>query len=283
MAVKPIVNPIPPGLSELDRSTQISRRNDILQTTTISNEGQTVVPGRDYNKDFQIVLKDLDTAVMTHVKNVMKLRVKDYGEMVEVPVMYANSERWAMARKKGYLRNNKGTVLLPLMLFKRTTTEFNEELPSYKHDLQHQHIEVVRSSQWSKDNQYSRFAIQTGMKPVQENIVTGVPQWVNTTYEFQVFTSYIEQMNKVVESFVQQSGTYWGDNTSYRFLCNVDGGLNDATEMTVGQDRIIKTTFSVLLKGYLLPEALVNIVVNKKANAQKKLTKSKLFFDEKVE
>ena len=283
MAVKPIVNPIPPGLSNLDRSTQISRRNEILQTTTISNEEQVVVPGRDYNKNFQIVLKDLDTAISTHVKNVMKLRVKEYGEMVEVPILYANSERWAMARKKGYLRNSKGTVMLPLMLFKRTSTEFNEELPSFKHDLQQQHVEVVRSSQWSRDNQYSNFAIQTGMKPVRENIVTGVPQWVNTTYEFQVFTSYIEQMNNVVESFVQQSGTYWGDNTSYRFLCNVDGGLTDATETTVGQDRIIKTNFSIMLKGYLLPDSMVNIVVNKKSSTQKKITKSRLVFDEKIQ
>ena len=33
------------------------------------------IPGRDYNKNFAIVLKDLDTAIMTHVKNVMKLRM----------------------------------------------------------------------------------------------------------------------------------------------------------------------------------------------------------------
>ena len=121
------------------------------------------------------------------------------------------------------------------------------------------------------------------MKPVQENIVTGVPQWVNTTYEFQVFTSYIEQMNKVVESFVQQSGTYWGDNTSYRFLCNVDGGINDATELEVNGERIVKAEFNVQLKGYLIPQTLANIIHKKKYNAKRQLTNSRIVFSEKTE
>ena len=79
-------------------------------------------------------------------------------------------------------------------------------------------------------------------------------------------------MNKVVESFVQQSGPYWGDNTSYRFLCNVDGGIADATEMPTGGERIIKSNFTVSLKGYLLPEYIVNIINRKRANTNKQIT-----------
>ena len=75
MAVKPIVNPVPPGLSELDRSTQISRRNEVLQTTNISNEAQTVIPGRDYNKNFEIVYKSQDI-FMIHKHSMFSKHIK---------------------------------------------------------------------------------------------------------------------------------------------------------------------------------------------------------------
>ena len=141
----------------------------------------------------------------------------------------------------------------------------------------------MRSSQWSKENQYSRFSVLTGNKPVRENITTGPPQYVNTTYEFQIFTNYMEQMNGIVEGFMQQSGTYWGDNTSYRFLCNVDGGIADATEMPTGGERIIKSNFSVSLKGYLLPEYIVNIINRKRANTNKRITPARINFSENIE
>ena len=102
MAVKPIVNPIPPGLSDLDRSTQISRRNEILQTTNISNEGQTVVPGKNYLKNFEIVLKDLDTADVPEWAKTNNLRrtrqVKVIDSTYDPALIYQNRKdrkEWA--------------------------------------------------------------------------------------------------------------------------------------------------------------------------------------------
>ena len=125
MAVKPIINPIPPGLAQLDRSKEISRKEN--SRTRISNEGKSVIPGADYSKNYEIVIKDLDSSVMTHVKNVMKVKVKESGDLVEVPIMYANQERWASARKNGFLKDINGVFLLPLLIFKRSGIDFNEE------------------------------------------------------------------------------------------------------------------------------------------------------------
>ena len=60
--------------------------------------------------------------------------------------------------------------MLPLMMFKRTSVDFNDDFPSYKHDVTGQFVSVVRTSKWSKDNQYTQFAVQKGAKPVEENI-----------------------------------------------------------------------------------------------------------------
>ena len=281
MAVKPITNPNPEGKDQINRAKQVSNKD--TTTSNTGNERQVVTPGADSTKNFEIVLQDLDKAIMSHVKNVMILKARENGEVIDIPILYGNEERWANVRRRGAMRDENGTLILPMIMFKRTSVDFNTDLPSWKHDLKNEFIQVMRSSKWSGDNKYTRFGVQQGQKPVEENIITGVPQYIDTVYSFVAVTSYITQMNSIIESFLQQSGTYWGDNTSYRFLCNVDGSINDATEMDIDTDRIIKTEFSIKLNGYLLPEVIASVVQNKKFNATKQITYAKVNFSEKIE
>jgi hypothetical protein len=279
MAVKPITNSLPLQKDQVSRASQVSDKDNTVNNST--NREKKIFPGgKDFTKNYEIILQDLDSAIMNHIKNVMKLKVRENGELVSVPIMYGNEERWASIKKHGVIRDKKGALLLPLMVFKRTNVEFNDTLPSYKHDINGEFAQVVRSSKWSKDNKYTQFSVQQGAKPVQEQIITGVPQYVNTTYEFNVASSYITQMNTIVESFVQQHNTYWGDNTSYRFLCQVEGGMADASEVDVSGERIIKTNFTVLLKGYLLPEIIANVVQQMRFNTKKQLTAGRVTFAE---
>ena len=289
MAVKPITNPNPKTPEQVDRSAEISGK-DLAPDRGAgrsSNDQQVVTPGKDFTENYQIIIKDLDTAIMTHIKNVMNLKVRENGELVDVPVMYGNEERWANVRKNGTLRDKNGALILPLMMFKRNSVEFNETLPSWKHDFwtqgQPYGVQSLMSSKWSQQNQYSRFNIEQGISPVREQIVTATPQYVNTNYQFSVASAYITQMNTIIESFVQQHKTYWGDNTSYRFLCTVEGGMEDATEMEVNGERIIKTNFNVMLRGYLIPQTVASVVEQVKFATRKELTTSRITFSENIE
>ena len=160
MAVKPITNPNPVSPDIVDRSKQVSRKNDTIRNT---NEGKSFVPGVDYTKDFEIVLQDLDTSVMSHINNVMRPAVVSNGSLTKVPLLYGNQERWANIKLNGVIRDENGSLMLPLMVFKRTGVNFNDELPSWKHDVKGEFVSVVRSSKWSKDNQYTQFAVQQGV------------------------------------------------------------------------------------------------------------------------
>ena len=73
------------------------------------------------------------------------------------------------------------------------------------------------------------------------------------------------------------------DYTSYKFHCTVEGGLNDSTEMTVDTERLIRNNFTVMLKGYLIPEFISNILRNKEANAKKQFTSRKVTISERIE
>ena len=281
MAVKPVTNPNPPQPRTVNRGKQVSRKSDVARST---NEAKTALPGASYEQDFEVTLKDLDTTIMNHMKNIMALKIVENGSMIDIPILYGNEERWANVRKRGYLRDKNGTIILPLIMFKRLSIEFNDMLPSYKHDVTGEWTGILRYSQYSSDNHYDNWSVQQGLKPAEEQIITGVPQYVNITYDFILLSNFIDgQMNPMVEAFVEQHNTYWGDNTSYKFHTTVEGGINDSTEMTVDTERLVRNNFTVMLKGYLIPEYISNIVRNKEANAKKQLTSRKVTISEKIE
>ena len=280
MAVKPITNPFPMTIERVNRAQQVSTRST---TSSSSNREQTVIPGSNYSDNYEMALMDLDKSLLSHVNKVMNIQISEAGELRDVPVMYGNEERWANFRRRGVIRDRNGSLVLPLLMLKRTTINMNETLPNWKHDLTGDNIELIRSSKWSKDNQYTKFNIQTGVKPVEERIVTGYPQYVNATYDFVVWTQYMTQMNSVLEVFVDQHQRYWGDNTSYRFLCKIDGGLQDASEISANGERLLRHSFVVTLNGYLIPELVSNIINKQRFNAKKTLTKKQLVFSEKIQ
>jgi hypothetical protein len=100
---------------------------------------------------------------------------------------------------------------------------------------------------------------------------------VNITYEFVLWTNFIEQMNPLVETFMEQNNTYWGKSDTYRFISTLDS-VSDASEMNQDGERFIKSTFSVATKAYLLPEETNNIVKGKMNQVQRRLTPSKVVF-----
>ena len=274
MAVKPITD-----RQLIDKNT-VNRENQVSQRGISSrggNESKTIIPGIDLSKQYSITLKDIDTSVLSFVKNVIKPSVQEANEKIKVPIMYGNEERWKAVRKRGVLRDKNNTLILPLIMLKRVSVEKSDAIPGYEHDIRRKYTEIVRNSSWSKKNKYSRFAVQNNDLPVHENLVTTIPNFVNITYEFVLWTNFIEQMNPLVESFMEFDKTYWGNKDTYRFICTLDS-VSDASEMDSRGERFIKSTFSVTSKAYLLPEETNSIVTGKLNQVQRKISPSKVIF-----
>ena len=274
MAVNKITNKQVVNRELVNRANEVSTKS----TTIRGNRETTITPGNNFSDNYAITLKDVDTAVLNHVKNVMKPIVKEANETFKIPVYYGNEERWKSARKRGVLRDKNNSLILPLIMLRRTEVSRNDlSGQSFPHDIKGEHIDVVRSSRWSKENQYDRFSVQQGVQPVYENIVTGMPNYSDITYEFVLWTNFIEQMNPLIESFLDQSHTYWGKGENMKFLCTIDN-ISDASEMNQDGERFIKSTFSVITKAYLLPEYLNSVVTNKVSNMKKFTTPSRVTF-----
>jgi len=274
MAVNKITNKGVVNKELVNRANEVSTK----ATTIRGNRETSFVPGNNFSDNFSITLKDVDTAVLNHVKNVMKPRVREANETFKIPVYYGNEERWKAVRKRGVLRDKNNSLILPLIMLKRTELSRNElSGQSFQHDVRRNSVEVVRANKWSKDNQYDRFSVQQGVQPVYDVITTGMPNYADITYEFILWTNFIEQMNPLVESFVDQSNTYWGDGTNNKFLCVLEN-ISDASEMNQDGERFIKSTFTVTSKAYLLPEYLNSVITNKVSNMKKFTTPSRVTF-----
>ena len=257
MAVKPILNKQIISRPNNNRGTQRSTKNMKWNSDARNyNSKKSVLPGKDFTKNFAVTLKDIDLCMLNHVRDVMQITIRESGENVRVPVMYGNQERWKNVRKNGAVRDRNGSLIMPLIMIRRTDVNFNPSMPfSYDQDLKGIVSNPVRVSKWSKDNRYSRFGVQHGQQPIREMITTGVPDWVDCTYSIVALTNDIEQMNLITETFVFHENTYWGEALDFRFLSQLGGSFADATEMDVDGERLVKLEFEIILKGYLLPEA----------------------------
>jgi len=275
MAVKPITNPNPK--QEVNRGKEVSFRPI---DSRMSGNTQRVLPaGKGGTKNHSIHLKDIDMSMMSHIKNVMNIHVTEAGEKIKVPIYYGNEERWAAIKRRGAIRDKQGSLILPLMTFRRTNVVFTDSMPqSFDHDVRGEHIQVVRSKQYSPKNRYSKFSVQNGIKPVTQSIVTGMPDFIDCTYEFFIWTSYTEQMNIILESFIEHENTYWGDEHNYRFVAALEGGFNDVTEQELERNRVVSSNFSIMLKGYVLPEMNSSIYSGKSFEAFKTQSPSKVVF-----
>ena len=280
MAIKPVTNEGALNKSEVNRAEQTSIRSEKGNARVVIKKGAT---GRDASRNFKVGLKDIDTAIIGHMNNIMKPRVKEANEIIKVPVLYGNEERWKSVRGRGTLRDSNGAIILPVIIIKRTSLSMNEQMPlSFDMDVQGKFISVIRSSTgWSKSNRYNRFAVLTGQKPIQEFVKTGMPDFVTCEYTIVMMTSYMEQMNTLNTLMIEHLETYWGDQTSYRFLTGLDGDISNEEQMGSQGERLIRNEFSMSVKGYMIPEFTDNIF-GKTAEMSRGYKTKKISFSEKI-
>ena len=278
MAIKPVTNTNAPNESTVNRGEQTSIRSEKGNAKVVIKKGT----GLNAGKGFSIGLKEIDTAVINHIRNIMKPVVRESNEIIKVPVMYGNEERWKSIINIGVLRDKNGIIILPVIVIKRTSLSMNPDMPvSFDNDVRGEFIKVIRASNWSKNNRYDRFSVLTGQKPVEEFVKTGMPDFVICSYSIVMMTSFMEQMNDLNTIMVEHLETYWGDQTSYKFLSALSGDISDATEMESDGERIIKNELTIEIKGYMIPE-FTDTVFGKTAEMARGYTVKKVSFSEKI-
>jgi hypothetical protein len=228
-----------------------------------TNRAKQLPIDKKYQKGVNLI--DIDTTIAEYMSSVVVPDVEENGRKVKVPLLYGNAERWKNARKDGYLKDVRGRIQIPMIMFKRNSIQRDESLPHFKSAALMQSFQ-----QYSAKNKYERFSLQNSVKPVMELYNVVVPDYVTVTYEVMIWTSFTEHMNQIVEAFQFATDRYWGTEEKYKFRTRIDS-FDNQQEVGAGSERIIRTTFTMSVNAYLLPEKYNELPVVKKENSKKRV------------
>ena len=242
-----------------------SQRNTFNRGRKISRNS----PGAaDDVKNLSVGIMDMDSAIMYYFNEVIKPEVEVNKEKVKVPCIYASPERWNQITKQGFLRDKKRQIIVPLIVFKRTGMSRDDNMPIDKLDANDPKIFYSFQKRYSQQNRFDKFSVLQNIEPNREYYNVAMPDYVSLTYEFTIWTSYIEQMNSIVENINFSDGAYWGEPGKMRFRTKIES-FSDASQ--VEGERLIKTTFGMNLNGYILPESFNNEITTQKYLTPKKI------------
>jgi hypothetical protein len=243
-----------------------SEKPDLKQTMSSTSENPKLNKAKqvrrddDKTKNISVGIYDIDLAFRDFLVNNVKPFIEDDGQIISVPVIYANPEKWSSAQKDSFIRDTNGKIQTPIIVFKRTGLSTNQNAAKLKvlnSEDAHQSFE----RKYTKANRYDQFSLLTGQKPVKEYIAVERPDYLDVSYEMTVWCDYMEQLNKVVEQIIFFQGRSFGD----RFKFQVKGdSYNFETIQDINDDRIVRASITLVTKAYIIPEYAGMIPNNKK-------------------
>ena len=232
------------------------RKPQIIQTQSSTsvdpklNKGKQIRRDKDNVKNVSVGIYDVDSAFKNFLEKDVRPTVEDDGRYFPVPVMYASPEKWASAQRDGFMKDDNGMILTPVIVFKRDNLSINTELSKLK-VAQNEDAHQFFERKYTNVNKYDQFSVLTGKNPKREFMSVERPDYVDLQYEVIVWCDYMEQVNKVVEQIVFFQGRSFGER--YKFVIKGDS-YSFETIAEMGQDRITKATISLVAKAYIVPE-----------------------------
>jgi hypothetical protein len=228
-----------------------------------TNRAKQIAIEKEFVKGVKLI--DVDTTIADYMANIILPELTENESKIKVPLIYGNAERWDGARRNGYLRDKRGRIQIPLVMFKRNSVDRNDSMQHFREAINMPAYQV-----YSKSNRYERFSLQNGLKPVMELYSVAIPAYVTVTYEVMIWTSFTEHMNEIVEQFQYATDRYWGSETGFKFKCKIDS-FDTTQEVGEGSERVIRTTFNIVANAYLLPETHAKKPVVKKEFSKKRI------------
>jgi hypothetical protein len=231
----------------------IQQKSNVSEVKSSENRALNVRRDLDKVKDFTVKLLDIDTAIMEHIDKTINIHVVDNGSNIKVPIFYASPEKWKSIQVDGYLRDQQGKLQLPAVVFKRNSIEKNESLSTLN-----RHLTYSVLQKFNNKNQYSNFSTLNN-KNAPTHAVYGVtlPDHISIVYEFSCWTEAVEQMNTIIEKINFATEEYWGDPKRFKFRAYISN-YSLTTENSSDSDRIVRSSFDLTIKAYLLEESFEN-------------------------
>jgi hypothetical protein len=216
-----------------------------------------------------VSLYDTDAVIKYYFENVIKLQVTEDDKVITVPVMYGSPERWKSVRVDGFMKDNNGKIMVPIVVYKRNNIELRKDLArnldANSPKLFHHYAANSSRNKYNKRN--------TPIEKELYNIV--IPNYVHISYDVVIWTNYTTQMNTIIENIIYTDNSYWGDPNKLKFHTSIDN-IATPVEVNDGEERSVRSSFQIKMDGYIIPDNL-----QKKMQSYKQIQPTKIIITEK--
>jgi len=221
---------------QINRSLEVRRDDDTIKTP-------------------KCTIYDVDNAIISYLSEIVQLEIVENNNVIPVPVIYANGEKWAQIRARGYMYDMGDKLMTPAAVIKRNSITERDMLKKLdvnwnpETDNDYARNTLTFENPYSKRNRYDRFSVLQGTRPRRELYVSSIPEYVDVSYDLLLWAEYTEQLNSMIEQIMPLGGFAWG--TTWKFPTFIQD-YSFETMSTPGEDRIVRATLPLTVKATLL-------------------------------
>lgn len=221
---------------KLSRADEIRRDNDVIRTP-------------------KCTIYDVDYAIISYLRDIIQPQVVEHEKIIDVPIKYASGEKWSSVRARGYMLDQSGKLMTPVIAVRRNSITERDTLkkldvnwnPPSTNDYARNTLTF--QSKYTRKNQYDRFSVTQNTRPSRELYVSSIPEYIDVSYELAIWTQYNEQMNSVIEQIMPTGGFAWG--TTWKFVTQIQDYTFEQSNGP-GEERIVRATLPLNVKATLI-------------------------------
>ena len=245
--------------------------------TTIGSPNVTLNRSLQTRRDDDVIrspkrtLYDIDYAIKWFIENDIRPQITADQTLIDIPIIYANGEKWDNVQRLGYLRDEKGMLQSPVIMLKRNSVIERDNIKTLDVNYNPNENVLTYRSKYNERNRYNDPMPNIGNQgAAQDKIyVINIPKYVTIEYDMMIWCDFTMQLNAVVEQILPYGRFSWG-NGPEKFPTTI-GSVNFETINTVGEDRLVRATIPLTVLATLLPESEARISTIKKMYAIKKV------------
>ena len=260
---------------DIDRKTNKPNpnRTEGLQNDLILNRAEQLRRDDDVIRTAKRTIYDIDYAIKWFIDNEIQPQITDKDQIIPVPVIFSNGEKWDNVRRLGYIRDEKGMLQSPIIMLKRNSVTERDSVKSL--DANRPQSENVRiyKTRYNERNRYQDelFPIPINDPASSEKVyIVDIPKYVTVEYDMLLWCDFTSQMNSLVDQILPYGRFAWG-NESNKFSTTI-GAISFETVNTIGEDRLVRATIPLTVLGTLLSEQEARRSTLRKMYSIKKLT-----------
>jgi hypothetical protein len=266
---------------DIDRKTNKPSplRTEGLSPDEILNRAHQTRRDDDLIRTEHRTLYDIDYAIKWFIDNEIRPQINADEQLLSVPVIFSNGEKWDNVRRLGYLRDEKGMLQSPVIMLKRTSATERPDQRTLDVNRNYAGNYFVYKAKYNERNRYEDelFPIPTSQPASSEKIyIIDVPKYVTLEYELMVWCDFTEQLNELIDQIMPYGRFVWG-NDGNKFPTTI-GSISFETVNTIGEDRLVRATIPLTVQGTLLSSQEA-----RKSTLQKMYSVKKLTFDYHVD